>query len=198
LAREALDAFAPAAARSPAAAPTLLLALDEYLDALEGGAEADAEGEVEAEAAADAPPPAPAFSPGRLQLSDVPDAGATPPGRSVVAAEAVAPDEPVTPGEPFEVRVALTIAERYHLNANPAGQPFLIPTTIALAPDSPAELLGVDYPEGHPLTLPGLDGPISVYEGTVSPVARLRLPDDAAPGRIDVTLRLRYQACDDR
>ncbi|QDV37737.1 thioredoxin domain-containing protein [Tautonia plasticadhaerens] len=188
VAGDALEAFAPAIGRSPGSAPMMLLAVDEYLDARSepGAAQADAE-------------PAPAFSPGRLATPAGPGQGGQPAaGRPIVSAEAGGPDRPVRPGSPFEVRVALTIADPYHLNANPAGAANLIPTTLALPDDSPAELVEVSYPDPVRKALAGQEAPIPLFEGTATLTARLLLADDAPAGPLTLTLRLRYQACDDR
>ncbi|MEW4567407.1 DUF255 domain-containing protein [Tautonia sp. JC769] len=181
-ARDALDAFAPSMGRSPASAPLLLVAVDELLD-LEDAAPA---------AAADAP-----FTPGRLRLPTDPTAPAAD-RPAVVSADATVPDEPIRPGKPFELRITLTIDQKYHLNANPAGAPNLVPTLISLPDDSPATLIDVTYPPGEPLTLAGQDAPISVYSGTITPVVRITIPDDSEADTVDLTLSIRYQACDDR
>ncbi|WP_169980933.1 thioredoxin domain-containing protein [Tautonia rosea] len=181
-ARDALDAFAPSMGRSPASAPLLLLAVDQLLDL---------------ENATPAPPANAPFTPGRLRL---PDGPANPAANrpAVVSASASLPQEPIRPGTPFEIRVTLSIDTKYHLNANPAGAPNLVPTLITLPDDSPAELLDVSYPPGAPLTLAGQDAPISVYSGTVTSVVRLSIPESQKADPLGLTLSIRYQACDDR
>ena len=188
VAGSALKAFAPAIGRSPGSAPMMLLAVDEYLDARSAQ-----------ETEASNPGPAPAFTPGRLSLPGRPGQGGTPaPGRPIVSAEAEGPDGPILPGSPFEVRIALTIADPYHLNANPAGAANLIPTTLSLPDDSPAELVEVSYPDPVRKPLAGQDAPIPLYQGTATLTARLLLPEGTPTGPISLPLRLRYQACDDR
>jgi uncharacterized protein YyaL (SSP411 family) len=180
----ALEAFSPAMGRSPGSAPMMLLALDEYLDAREDVAQAN-----------DTPA---AFSPGRLRLPEPGDAPAAGSGRAIVLAEVAGPIPSIRPGRAFEIPIALTIDERYHLNANPAGAANLVPTSLSIAPDAPAELIEVDYPPGVRKPLAGQSEPIPLYEGTATLNARLKLPDDAPEGRITLRFLLRYQACDDR
>ncbi|WP_161602217.1 DUF255 domain-containing protein [Tautonia marina] len=181
-ARDALDAFAPSMGRSPASAPLLLVAVEELLD-LDNAAPAPA---------ANAP-----FTPGRLRLPTEAPSPTTNRLR-VVSPTVSKPEEPIQPGKPFEIRVTLTIDEKYHLNANPAGAPNLVPTLITLPDDSPVRLLDVSYPPGEPLTLAGQDAPISVYSGSITAVVRLSIPDATEADSLDLTLSIRYQACDDR
>ena len=87
VAGRALDAFAPAVDRSPASAPTMLTALEEYLDARANVPAAD-------DAEAKSTPPA--FTPGRLRFAD--GEGPATSGPAAVSAEVAAPSEPVCPG----------------------------------------------------------------------------------------------------
>ena len=176
----ALESFAGAIDRSPAAAPTMLMALDAYLDALDVG---------------DAPPSA--FEPGRLRFGDDPPEGG-PSIDPVVAEVEVVNDGPVRSGAPFEVRVRLTVKPPYHLNANPAGGANLVPTTVELDESSGVTLLGVDYPTGVAMTAGGQSAPIPVYQDEVILTARLEMAEGAAPGPLEIPIRVRYQACDDR
>jgi uncharacterized protein len=170
-ASRALDAFAPSLKQRPHASPLMLLALEEYLDAR---------------------PPA-----------DKPDDAPTAPlsgARSIVTAQAskVNPSA-VAPGEEFDVEVTLTIKDRYHLYANPAGSDEAIPTVISLAPDSGPTLVEVRYPPGESKALDaGGLGMVSIYEKKAVATARLKLPTDARAGTTTVKFRVRYQACDDR
>jgi uncharacterized protein YyaL (SSP411 family) len=168
VAGRALDAFGAALADNPGAAPLMLVGLDEYLDA-------------------------------RPQAAREPNASAGDPkkdGRDVLAAEAaLARGAAVAPGREVDVHVTLTIKPGWHLSANPSGSDTLKPTALALAPDSAAELVKVDYPKGASKTLAG--EALSVYEGNITLAARVRLPADArGPSTLD--FRIRYQACDDR
>ncbi len=169
----ALGAFSGSLSTRPAGSPLMLLALEEYLDAR---------------------PPADRPDPSTGPAAPLPGA----PG--VVTAEArPAGAGPLPPGAGFEVAVTLTIKDGYHLYANPAGTVEVIPTVLALAPGSDVALVEVRYPPGEPKVL-AANGPgkVAVYERKATLTARLRLPDDARPGPIDVVLRLKTQACDAR
>jgi uncharacterized protein len=85
---------------------------------------------------------------------------------------------------PFAVE--LTIREGWHVNANPASEPTLVPTS--LAPERGA-VRSLRYPEGEPF------GPeaeaVAVYRG------RVRLVGEVEVAEGSPTVRLTYQACDD-
>jgi len=82
----------------------------------------------------------------------------------------------------FELRV--TIREGWHVNANPASFPYLIPTEIQ------GSVRNLRYPEGEDFRFAFSDESLSVYSGTVSIAGEIDRKESA--------LLLRYQACDDR
>ena len=167
----ALEAFAPSLRDRPSGSPLMLLALEEYLDAR--------------------PPSSKSSGP-----SDAPLPGA--PG--VVNAKANSSNPlAIAPGEAFEVELTLTIQDRYHIYANPAGSDDVIPTVITLEPGSKAELVEVRYPKGESKVL-AANGPgkVTVFEKSAAPVAKIRLPLETPTGTATIHLRIRYQACDDK
>ncbi|MEM9418997.1 MAG: DUF255 domain-containing protein [Planctomycetota bacterium] len=88
-------------------------------------------------------------------------------------------------GEPDAHRLVLSIAEGYHINANPASMEGLIATSVS------AEGVDLDVTYPLPMTETYLftDEPLSVYEGRVEIVVRADQPVEA--------LTLEYQACTD-
>ena len=92
----------------------------------------------------------------------------------------------------IDVEIHLEIAEGWHVNANPASQDMLIPTSVSLDPDAPAELVSVDYPEGELVHFDFSGESLSMYEGTVTIPARLQRKSDEP-----LDLEIRYQACND-
>ena len=85
--------------------------------------------------------------------------------------------------------VRLVIDEGWHVNANPASFPFLIPTEVEV-PGGGAHLR-VRYPAGQPFRPRFSPDAIRVYEGTVDIPVVLADPSDP-PERLE----LRFQACD--
>jgi uncharacterized protein len=169
-AKRALEAFAPSLLKRPSGSPLMLLALEEYLDAR---------------------PPS---------KQETPSSAPTPRAPGVLTARAgIARPATVEPGSEFEVDLNLTIKENYHIYANPAGSDDVIPTVVSLAPGSGATLVEVRYPSGEAKVLAS-SGPekVTVYEKKATPTARIRLSPDFKPGPATFTLKVRYQACDDK
>ena len=166
---KALDAFSPALSRHPADLPTMLVALDEYLDA---------------RPAAPTPPP---------------PADGLPPAGVAIAHAALAKGVEIAPGREFEVVIDLAIQDGWHVYANPVRSEGLKPTAVTLADDHPLRLVRVEYPAGvaRPLA-PGREDKVDVYEGKVAIRARVRVADDATAGNAMLNLRVRYQACNER
>jgi hypothetical protein len=82
----------------------------------------------------------------------------------------------------------LDVSEGWHLNANPATLPFLVPTSVGAGAGA---LHAVRYPEGEVLApAPGAEA-LSVYRGRVRIEGELDVAGIEAP-----SVRLTYQACD--
>jgi len=82
-------------------------------------------------------------------------------------------------------RLKLEIATGWHLQANPASEPYLVPTQVKA---EGGELRGVVYPAGQPVTAAFAHEPLSVYSGRVEITGEI-----AGTERVEVE----YQACDD-
>jgi hypothetical protein len=113
----------------------------------------------------------------------------------------------VSPGDTVGILVTLELAPGFHVWPH---QPVLPPALARFTPVatdvSPATLpagarLGrIDWPEAVPVTVQYVGPPLELlsYTGTVVARVVLTLRPDATPGRATVTLRVRYQPCDDR
>jgi len=99
--------------------------------------------------------------------------------------------EPKREGNSLTVTVVLTIAEGWHINANPASLDFLIPTSVDVREDSGKTEVNPAYPDASALTTPL--GDIKVYEGKISIPVQVRLPGSSE----NLRLLVRAQACKD-
>ena len=97
-----------------------------------------------------------------------------------------------TGGAEDRLRVELAILPGWHLNANPASHPYLIPTEVAVEGASP---LQVRYPKPVRFAPRFVPQAIDVYEGQVAFEADF--PKGALSRRGVVTARLTVQACSD-
>jgi hypothetical protein len=106
----------------------------------------------------------------------------------------------VRSGETTTVVLPIAIAAGYHVQANPAGTPFLVPLAVDL------ELAGADttvswrvaYPAPDTLRLDGDDAAYPTYHGDIAVEVLTWALRSAVPGERSFTGSLRYQACDRR
>jgi hypothetical protein len=98
-------------------------------------------------------------------------------------------------GETVSLKVHLALAKGWHINSV-EPQPNLQPTTLS-GESRLVTIERVEAPTAKEVRLSFADVPLRVYEGTVTFVLWLR-PKPDAQGDDVLTLRLRFQACDDR
>lgn len=96
------------------------------------------------------------------------------------------------------IAVDLTIAEGWHVNANPASLDFLIPTQVGVHLGDQELEVEPEYPVGEHKATPLGDQKIAIYRGKVTiPVHWERLPaKQSATGPLIVSARV--QACSER
>ncbi|MFW6154385.1 MAG: DUF255 domain-containing protein [Planctomycetota bacterium] len=113
-----------------------------------------------------------------------------------VAVDAIGPAAPVPAGGHAAVTLRLTVEDGYHVNSATPRQGHRVATAVAVTGEGPVTLGPVDYPPGEPLATGVTDEPLSVYTGTVDLPLRLTIAPHARPGRHNVPLAVRLQACD--
>ena len=98
----------------------------------------------------------------------------------------------------YAVVLRANIAAGWHVNANPASQDNLIPTTLAVTDNAPVEVVNVTYPKAKSVRLGFSDAAVNVYEGPFTISLRLRQKHDVVLEKgVPMTLRLTYQPCND-
>lgn len=101
-------------------------------------------------------------------------------------------------GRIFNVELHLKIAAGWHVNANPAGQENLIPTTLAVDTDTPVEIVDVAYPKGRSARFEFSDEPLNVYEGVLTiPLQLKQRPRTLLDRTVPIMLKLTYQLCNE-
>jgi uncharacterized protein YyaL (SSP411 family) len=176
-AAKALSAFTTPMSRLPYAMPVMLVGLERDLDQ-------------------EREPGRPASEPRVARGDD--DSPRTVTASARMAGEG---ESAVAPGGEFDAVVAVNIEPGWHLYANPPGATEVKPTTLGLDPPSTssATLVVVKYPAGEAKALAST-GPekVALYEGKVEITARIRIAEPAKPGPLRLTLKLSYQACNDK
>jgi len=110
---------------------------------------------------------------------------------------------PVTPvvvakGQTTLVTIKAKIKKGFHIQANPAADEFLIPTTLTvqaaegIVPGKPV------YPPGVPYQLKGSSKNLLTYEDEVTIRVPVTVMESAPVGNTNLTGELRFQPCDDR
>jgi DsbC/DsbD-like thiol-disulfide interchange protein len=113
---------------------------------------------------------------------------------TIIPAEQVA----IVKGQTVQLSVRAKIKQGFHVQANPASDEFLIPTTLTV--DAGKDIVPGEpvYPGGHPYRLKGSTDDLLTYEDEVLISLPVKVMDSAPAGTTSITGKLRFQSCDDR
>jgi thioredoxin:protein disulfide reductase len=98
----------------------------------------------------------------------------------------------------FRVAVVIDVAERWHINANPANAEGLIPTTLTLPSTSSIIIDRIVYPKSVITKVSWSDELVALYAGHTVLFAEGHVNATAQPGTMKLEGSLRYQACNDQ
>ena len=96
------------------------------------------------------------------------------------------------------VAIELTIANEWHINANPAHPDFMIPTEIKITSEQKVKMTKVKYPEHELLEVEGQDEPSHVYGRKVIIYALLETDAAEMAEKADVEVEIKFQACNSK
>lgn len=96
------------------------------------------------------------------------------------------------------VAIELTIANEWHINANPAHPDFMIPTEIKITSEQKVKMTKVKYPAHELLEVEGQDEPSHVYGGKVIIYALLETDAAEMAEKADVEVEIKFQACNSK
>ncbi len=125
-----------------------------------------------------------------------PKADRTKPDR--VSAKAYLSTNKLKPGASSQLAIVLTIADDWHINANPSSEKFLVPTTISVKSSAGSTVERWRYPTGEPFKAEGIEQPVKVYGGEVTILGKLAVPPDIDAEVESLELTVRYQACNSK
>ncbi|HJR06964.1 MAG TPA: protein-disulfide reductase DsbD domain-containing protein [Pyrinomonadaceae bacterium] len=142
---------------------------------------------------------APANSQNTIALSNSNAAATTPAPKSPLEGIVSANVERVElkAGETADVNVHLSITSGYHVNANPATEKFLIPTSLNVKPDAGITVEKTTYPKPLTKKFPFAEVPLAVYEGDAVIKLTLNASREAQKGQHTLGADIRVQPCDD-
>ena len=104
---------------------------------------------------------------------------------------------PLVAGATARLAVQLTVEEGWHVNSDEPGDEFSMPTTLEWRLPEGWSLDAVQYPSGRRLSFSFAETPIEVWEERVVVVAAVGVPA-AAVGRVELSVTVTAQACNDR
>jgi DsbC/DsbD-like thiol-disulfide interchange protein len=119
-----------------------------------------------------------------------------PSARDVVKPTAYASFDPAARGKQLDVAVVMKIKEGFHVNARETTFDYLIPTDLKVEAPSGLKAGAVKYPKGvlHKFDF-AKDQALNVYAGTVTLFVPVTIEAGAPLGQQHLSLKLRYQAC---
>ena len=106
--------------------------------------------------------------------------------------------ESAAPGATVRAAVRVSLAEGLHANANKPRDPSLIPLVLTVNAPAGVTVEEIVYPEPTDLRQENAPQPLSVYEREFAIGVVLRIAPNAAPGPLEIPVRLRYQACNEK
>jgi uncharacterized protein len=118
------------------------------------------------------------------------------PKRPDIVTIAPAPEVQMKPGGAAQYLLSFKVQNGYHVQANPASEEYLIPTTVSLekadgiVPQTPI------YPKPVSFKLQGSDKEIKTYENENTITIPLQADESTIPGEKILKGTIRYQGCD--
>jgi thiol:disulfide interchange protein DsbD len=103
----------------------------------------------------------------------------------------------VHPGATIKVAAIARITPGYHINDHQPTLDYLIPTEWKLELPSPIRVEKTVYPKGELKKFAFSDTQLSVYEGSLTVGALLRVAATARPGPYTLKGKFSYQACNE-
>lgn len=104
----------------------------------------------------------------------------------------------VAKGQTAQLSVRVKIKKGFHIQANPAADEFLIPTTLTVQSSNGIVPGNPVYPPGRPYRLKGSKEDLLTYEDEVMIRLPVKVLDSSPLGNTNLTGGLRFQPCDDR
>jgi len=115
----------------------------------------------------------------------------------VVQARILLATDGVHAGSNVKAVIKAQVSPGYHINDHHPTLDYLIPTEVTLESNRQVNLERVVYPKGDLKKFAFADQPLSVYEGTLTIMALLKVAAGVAPGTYPLKGKLAYQACND-
>jgi uncharacterized protein YyaL (SSP411 family) len=96
------------------------------------------------------------------------------------------------------IAIELTIADGWHINANPASSEFSIPTEVKIVSKQKIKMTKIKYPKHELLRIDGEKDPSHVYGGRVIIYAMLEISSEETAEEADLEVEVKIQACNEK
>lgn len=96
----------------------------------------------------------------------------------------------------IKIAIKLNIDEGWHVNSNVPNEEFLIATEIIIDSNK-IEIETIQYPKAKDVTFSFSELPVSVFDGEIYVGAIIKIPNSAQLGKLEIPIRVTYQACND-
>ncbi len=96
------------------------------------------------------------------------------------------------------IAIELTIADGWHINANPANSEFAIPTEVKITSKQKVKMTKIKYPQHELLQVDGQDDPSHVYGGRVIIYAMLEISAEETADEAELEVEVKIQACNEK
>jgi thiol:disulfide interchange protein DsbD len=116
----------------------------------------------------------------------------------IVKVESYASHKRIHPGESFQVAIAVRIKPGFHINGHEPTDAFLVPTVVQFDKREGIAFSPASYPPPEQKSFSFSTRKMPAYSGDIKIFSRGRVSDDMAPGDVQISGTLAYQACDDR
>ncbi len=112
----------------------------------------------------------------------------------------IVPSSPVAvvKGQAAQLSVKAKIKKGFHIQANPASDEFLIPTTLTLQASKAIVSGKPTYPPGRPYRLKGSTIDLLTYKDEVTIKVPVRVMDATPAGKASLIGKLDFQPCNNR
>jgi len=118
--------------------------------------------------------------------------------RGPVAVELLSGASALARGGKTPIAVRFAIGKGFHIQANTEAENDVAATRFSLNGDALGKLSGVVYPKPDTLKAPELGGEIKVFSKSIVAGALLSVSADAPLGKQMLTVKVHFQACDDK
>jgi DsbC/DsbD-like thiol-disulfide interchange protein len=104
----------------------------------------------------------------------------------------------VRPGASARVALRVSLPDGVHVQSNRPRDPLLIASTVTPTLPEGVSLVETVFPPAVDFRQSGASEPLSVFDQTFVIGLKLAVAPSVAPGDVNVPIRFRYQACNDR